>query len=92
MTRRSRVIPYEGFLTELTLEPFPRPSSPPSALPQKLLKCGTCRIRFKSVVITRCYHVFCKECIDIRIETRQRKCPTCGLGFGATDVQQIYLN
>ncbi|KAJ2269659.1 E3 ubiquitin-protein ligase bre1 [Coemansia sp. RSA 353] len=56
-----------------------------------LLKCTTCQTNFKSHVLLRCMHVFCKQCIDSRIETRQRKCPTCSEPFGAKDVRQIYL-
>ncbi|KAI8051686.1 hypothetical protein BDF22DRAFT_744686 [Syncephalis plumigaleata] len=56
-----------------------------------LLKCGSCNLRFKSHVLSRCMHVFCKECIDSRIETRQRKCPICGDAFGVNDVRQVYL-
>ena len=58
---------------------------------QKMLKCSACQTRFKAKVITRCYHLFCGECIDARISNRQRKCPTCALPFGAADVQQIYF-
>ncbi|RKP10630.1 hypothetical protein THASP1DRAFT_21705 [Thamnocephalis sphaerospora] len=56
-----------------------------------LLKCGSCNIRFKSHVLSRCMHVFCKECIDSRVETRQRKCPICGEAFGINDIRQVYL-
>ncbi|KAJ2450316.1 E3 ubiquitin-protein ligase bre1 [Coemansia sp. RSA 2336] len=56
-----------------------------------LLKCPTCRTNFKSHVLMRCMHVFCKQCLDSRIETRQRKCPSCSEPFGAKDVRQIYL-
>ncbi|PVU94739.1 hypothetical protein BB561_002295 [Smittium simulii] len=56
-----------------------------------LLKCSTCRRNFKNYALTRCMHVFCKECIDARIETRQRKCPTCSEPFGLNDVKQIFL-
>ncbi|KAJ2618089.1 E3 ubiquitin-protein ligase bre1 [Coemansia sp. RSA 1365] len=56
-----------------------------------LLKCSTCQTHFKSHVLLRCMHVFCKQCIDSRIETRQRKCPSCSEPFGAKDVRQIYL-
>ncbi|KAJ2488629.1 E3 ubiquitin-protein ligase bre1 [Coemansia sp. RSA 2050] len=56
-----------------------------------LLKCPTCQTNFKSHVLLRCMHVFCKQCIDLRIETRQRKCPSCSEPFGAKDVRQIYL-
>ncbi|KAJ1680333.1 E3 ubiquitin-protein ligase bre1 [Spiromyces aspiralis] len=56
-----------------------------------LLKCTSCKLRFKSHVLQRCMHVFCKQCIDSRIETRQRKCPTCGESFGTGDIKQIFL-
>ncbi|OMH80542.1 E3 ubiquitin-protein ligase BRE1, partial [Zancudomyces culisetae] len=58
---------------------------------KSLLKCPSCRRNFKTHVLNRCMHVFCKSCLDSRIETRQRKCPTCGDAFGVNDVRQIYL-
>jgi E3 ubiquitin-protein ligase BRE1 len=58
---------------------------------RQLLKCSCCNINDKQVVLTRCYHVFCKDCIDLRINTRQRKCPTCGDSFGVNDAHQLYL-
>lgn len=58
---------------------------------KKLMKCNSCHIRDKNSVITKCMHVFCRNCLDNRIETRQRKCPNCGEPFGANDVKQIYL-
>lgn len=58
---------------------------------KKLMKCDVCHIRDKNAVITKCMHVFCRDCLDTRIETRQRKCPNCGDPFGASDVRNIYL-
>jgi E3 ubiquitin-protein ligase BRE1 len=58
---------------------------------KQLLKCSSCHIRDKEVVLTRCFHVFCKDCIDLRINTRQRKCPSCGDSFGMNDVHLLYL-
>lgn len=58
---------------------------------KKLMKCDVCHIRDKDAVITKCMHVFCRDCLDTRIETRQRKCPNCGDPFGASDVRNIYL-
>ncbi|TFK44380.1 hypothetical protein BDQ12DRAFT_672875 [Crucibulum laeve] len=55
-----------------------------------LLKCSTCRTNFRSVIITKCSHTFCKPCVDARISTRQRKCPACNLAFAQSDVQTIY--
>lgn len=51
----------------------------------QLLKCA-CRKRFRNTLITKCMHTFCKDCIDARIATRQRKCPACGVAFSQTDV------
>lgn len=38
----------------------------------KMLKCNSCKQRFKSHVITRCMHLFCGACLEARLETRQR--------------------
>lgn len=56
-----------------------------------LLKCSTCRLNLRTTVLTKCMHTFCKQCIDARISTRQRKCPACNLAFGQGDVQQLYF-
>lgn len=58
---------------------------------KKLMKCNSCHTRDKNAVILKCMHCFCKTCLDIRLETRQRKCPNCGDAFGAGDVKQIFL-
>jgi len=57
----------------------------------KILKCSTCRNNFRNTVILKCMHTFCKECVDARISTRQRKCPGCNLAFAQSDVQQIFF-
>lgn len=61
------------------------------AIYKKLMKCNSCHTRDKNAVILKCMHCFCKQCLDVRLETRQRKCPNCGDAFGANDVRQIYL-
>lgn len=33
---------------------------------------------------------FCKQCLESRIASRQRKCPACGLAFAKEDVQTLY--
>ena len=58
---------------------------------RKLLKCNSCHLNDKSTVLLKCMHVFCRPCIDTRLETRQRKCPNCGESFGVADVKAIYL-
>lgn len=56
-----------------------------------LLTCSTCKERYRNRIILRCLHTFCNECVDARIQTRQRKCPSCGLGFSTSEVQTLYL-
>eukprot|EP00834_Sanchytrium_tribonematis_P002001 NODE_55_length_29507_cov_0.809712.p4 type:complete len:557 gc:universal NODE_55_length_29507_cov_0.809712:5398-7068(+) len=58
---------------------------------EKLLKCTACHINFKSHIMTKCYHMFCEECIQQRIDTRQRKCPQCTDSFGINDYLPIYF-
>ena len=56
-----------------------------------MLRCFVCRDRFKSVVITKCYHMFCSECMEANLKTRNRKCPACGEKFGQDDVKTVYF-
>lgn len=56
-----------------------------------MLRCFVCRERFKNAVITRCYHLFCSECIDRNLKNRNRKCPACGEKFGSDDVKTVYF-
>lgn len=56
-----------------------------------MLRCSVCKDRFKSVAIKKCFHLFCKECIDENLRNRSRKCPACGEKFGQDDVTPIYF-
>jgi E3 ubiquitin-protein ligase BRE1 len=56
-----------------------------------ILKCSVCHDRPKEVVITKCFHLFCGPCIQRNLETRHRKCPGCGTGFGQNDVRTVYI-
>ncbi|XP_069135020.1 E3 ubiquitin-protein ligase Bre1-like [Argopecten irradians] len=55
------------------------------------LTCPSCKVNRKDAVLTKCFHVFCLECLKTRYETRQRKCPKCNAGFGANDYHRLYL-
>ena len=55
------------------------------------LTCPCCSQRKKDHILTKCFHVFCGECIKTRYETRQRKCPKCNANFGNNDWHKIYL-
>ena len=56
-----------------------------------LLRCSSCKERYRDRIILRCLHTFCEACVNARIQTRQRKCPHCGLAFATSDVQVLYL-
>ncbi|KAG1715752.1 hypothetical protein ID866_1420 [Astraeus odoratus] len=57
----------------------------------KIMKCSTCKQGMREVVLTKCMHTFCKNCVDTRISTRQRRCPHCNLAFAQSDVQTVYF-
>ncbi|GAN07610.1 hypothetical protein MAM1_0168c07110 [Mucor ambiguus] len=54
-------------------------------------KCSTCKTRRRECILMSCMHTFCHECIRIRLETRQRRCPSCAITFGNSDVKGIHL-
>ncbi|KAF6251915.1 hypothetical protein COO60DRAFT_1298073 [Scenedesmus sp. NREL 46B-D3] len=58
---------------------------------RRLLKCNVCHTRQKDVIITKCWHMFCKQCIAKNLEARHRKCPGCGHQFGQADVKQFFF-
>ncbi|XP_077967389.1 E3 ubiquitin-protein ligase BRE1B-like [Styela clava] len=55
------------------------------------LRCPCCNVNNKDAVLTKCFHVFCLNCIKTRYDTRQRKCPKCNAGFGGNDFHRIYI-
>lgn len=58
---------------------------------QAKLRCPCCNTLDKETVLTKCFHVFCYECLKMRYDTRQRKCPKCNCAFGANDFHRIYI-
>lgn len=56
------------------------------------LTCPSCKVTRKDAVLTKCFHVFCFDCLRTRYETRQRKCPKCNAAFGANDYHRLYLS
>lgn len=58
---------------------------------QEILTCDSCKYKRKDAVLSKCFHVFCYDCLRTRYETRQRKCPKCNCAFGANDYHRLYL-
>ncbi|ENN71357.1 hypothetical protein YQE_11972, partial [Dendroctonus ponderosae] len=52
---------------------------------KETLTCPSCKVKRKDAVLSKCFHVFCYDCLKTRYETRQRKCPKCNCAFGAND-------
>lgn len=55
------------------------------------LRCSVCSHRDQNVIITKCCHTFCRECINENLKVRLRKCPGCGVKFGEDDVKPIFI-
>ena len=53
--------------------------------------CPVCNVREKKVILLRCRHMFCQQCVDVNIKNRSRKCPACAQRFDMKDVAEIWL-
>ncbi|KAK7276495.1 hypothetical protein RIF29_17635 [Crotalaria pallida] len=58
---------------------------------KNMIKCTVCYDRLKEVVIVKCCHMFCSQCIQRNLELRHRKCPACGTAFGQSDVRFVKI-
>ena len=58
---------------------------------QAKLMCPICNTRPKDAILTKCFHVFCIDCLKTRYDTRQRKCPKCNATFGNNDFHKMYM-
>lgn len=58
---------------------------------QKLVNCSVCQDQRKNVLISKCFHMFCKDCIENNLKSRNRKCPTCKKMFGQDDVKTVWF-
>lgn len=58
---------------------------------QSLVLCTVCRDRLKNTYLKNCGHVFCAECVELRLTNRMRKCPTCNKPFDKADVLAAHL-
>eukprot|EP01102_Stenamoeba_stenopodia_P010404 TRINITY_DN312_c0_g1_i1.p1 TRINITY_DN312_c0_g1~~TRINITY_DN312_c0_g1_i1.p1 ORF type:complete len:830 (+),score=252.30 TRINITY_DN312_c0_g1_i1:300-2789(+) len=58
---------------------------------KKQMRCPVCNDNNKNAVIAKCYHCFCRPCIQKNLDCRSRKCPACKKPFGESDVHSIWL-
>ena len=57
---------------------------------REMVHCKVCKTEIKNVVITKCFHTFCRKCIDAAIESRKRRCPICRELISQNDVKKIF--
>ena len=71
-------------------------SSPPSSdsfLTEELLKlrkltrCTACCVRVKELVLSKCFHAFCRRCVEGR---KERDCPVCRHSFTEMEVREVW--
>jgi E3 ubiquitin-protein ligase BRE1 len=55
------------------------------------VRCPVCNTRPRACVITKCWHMFCKQCVKQRLGDRSRRCPSCGVGFSQSDQHEVFL-
>ncbi|KAG0440817.1 E3 ubiquitin-protein ligase BRE1 [Dictyocoela muelleri] len=58
---------------------------------RRLLICSICDINYKDTALSKCMHLFCKDCVENRIKMRNRKCPICAETFNFNDIKRVYL-
>jgi E3 ubiquitin-protein ligase BRE1 len=58
---------------------------------QRLVYCSLCSQRPKDCVIAKCFHAFCRKCINNNLTNRNRKCPLCQSAYDQKDVKNLYL-
>ncbi|XP_046680680.1 E3 ubiquitin-protein ligase Bre1 isoform X2 [Homalodisca vitripennis] len=73
-TERMKKIELAGTLDEVMMEEIREY--------KETLTCPSCKVKRKDAVLSKCFHVFCYDCLRTRYETRQRKCPKCNAAFG----------
>ena len=58
---------------------------------RRKLKCSLCLINDKDAIINKCNHAFCRECLQKRLDVRNRKCPACAVQFDYQSVKDLFL-
>jgi E3 ubiquitin-protein ligase BRE1 len=59
---------------------------------RSIVRCSMCNFRMKNVVLAKCMHSFCNDCISNCLANRNRKCPKCNHKFSQVDVKQLWLD
>ena len=55
-----------------------------------MLKCSCCSTKLKDCVVAKCYHMFCRQCLDSRLESKSKNCPICKAKFSEEDIKPFW--
>ena len=58
---------------------------------RRQLQCDVCKDRRKSCIVSKCWHMFCRDCIENSLNARRRICPACARSIARTEVHDIFL-
>jgi len=58
---------------------------------RRQLQCDVCKDRRKSCIVSKCWHIFCRECIENSLTARRRLCPACARSISRSEVHDIFL-
>jgi len=58
---------------------------------RSLVICTVCKLNVKNTLLKTCGHIFCKDCVQERIDSRSRKCPNCHKSYGLNDHMRVTL-
>ena len=56
---------------------------------RKMTRCVSCAIRMKDLVLGKCFHAFCRPCIENRLG-KERDCPVCRHTFSEAEIREIW--
>ena len=54
------------------------------------MMCTVCSRRYKEVILAKCFHTFCKECIAKSYGSRNRQCPQCRVKFAQNEIHAFF--
>ncbi|KAI1085646.1 E3 ubiquitin-protein ligase BRE1 [Whalleya microplaca] len=66
-------------------------SSEEEEMLRSMATCSICKKDFKNTALRTCGHIFCRGCVDDRIQNRMRKCPACNRAFDKSDAMAVHL-
>ncbi len=58
---------------------------------KEILRCPACKNKQRDAIHSKCFHVFCYDCLKSRYDSRQRKCSKCNTALEQSDMRKIWL-